>query len=96
MLSRIGADAFAERARTELLATGETVRGRDADARQLFTPQETQVASLAAEGHTNPEIGRQLFIRPRTAEYHLHKVFTKLGITSRRDLQSALARLERA
>lgn len=89
MLSRFGAEAFAERARRELLATGETVRKRTAEARDVLTAQEAQVARLAAEGHTNPEIGSQLFISPRTAEYHLHKVFTKLGIRSRRGLRDA-------
>ena len=72
--------------------TGETVRKRTVDRPDLLTPQETQVAQLAAEGHTNPEIGAQLFISPRTAEYHLSKVFTKLEITSRRQLRAALAR----
>jgi DNA-binding CsgD family transcriptional regulator len=90
MLSRIGAEAFAERARGELLATGETVRKRTVETREVLTAQEGQVARLAAEGRTNPEIGSQLFISPRTAEYHLHKVFTKLGISSRRALRSAL------
>jgi DNA-binding CsgD family transcriptional regulator len=90
MLSRIGAEAFAERARRELLATGETVQKRTIAPRDLLTAQEAQVARLAAEGRTNPEIGSQLFISPRTAEYHLHKVFTKLGISSRRALRSAL------
>jgi DNA-binding CsgD family transcriptional regulator len=90
MLSRIGADAFAERARGELLATGETVHKRSLETRERLTAQEVQVARLAAEGNTNPEIGSQLFISPRTAEYHLRKVFAKLGITSRRALRSAL------
>jgi DNA-binding CsgD family transcriptional regulator len=89
-LRRMGAEAFAERARRELLATGETVRKRSVKAREVLTPQEAMVARLAAEGRTNPEIGTQLFISPRTAEYHLHKVFTKLGISSRRALRSAL------
>ena len=89
MLSRIGAEAFAERARVELLATGETVRKRTAESREVLTAQETQVARLAAQGRTNPEIGAQLFISSRTAEYHLRKVFTKLGISSRRSLRDA-------
>jgi DNA-binding CsgD family transcriptional regulator/tetratricopeptide (TPR) repeat protein len=90
ILSRIGAEGFAERARRELLATGETVHKRTIETRDVLTSQEAQVARLAAEGRTNPEIGSQLFISPRTAEYHLHKVFTKLGISSRRALRSAL------
>lgn len=90
MLSRIGAEAFAERARGELLATGETVRKRVVETRDMLTAQETLVARLAAQGRTNPEIGTQLFISPRTAEYHLRKVFTKLGINSRRGLRDAL------
>jgi DNA-binding CsgD family transcriptional regulator len=90
MLSRIGAEAFAERARAELLATGETVRKRTVESRDVLTAQEAQVARLAAQGRTNPEIGTQLFISSRTAEYHLHKVFTKLGISSRRSLRDAL------
>jgi DNA-binding CsgD family transcriptional regulator len=90
MLSRMGAEAFAERARGELLATGETVRKRNVESRDVLTPQEALVARLAAQGRTNPEIGAQLFISSRTAEYHLHKVFTKLGISSRRRLRDAL------
>jgi DNA-binding CsgD family transcriptional regulator len=90
MLDRFGAEAFAERARRELLATGETVRKRATQNRDVLTAQEAQVARLAAEGHTNPEIGSRLFISPRTAEYHLHKVFAKLGIKSRRGLRGAL------
>ncbi|HEX4258826.1 MAG TPA: LuxR C-terminal-related transcriptional regulator, partial [Streptosporangiaceae bacterium] len=88
---RFGATAFAERARRELQATGETVRKRAVDTRDVLTVQEAQVARLAAEGHTNPEIGARLFISPRTAEYHLHKVFSKLGISSRRQLRQTLA-----
>ena len=75
MFSDFGADAFAERARRELLATGETVRRRTTETRDVLTPQEAQIAHLAGEGHTNPEIGAQLFISPRTVEYHLRKVF---------------------
>jgi len=91
MFGRFGAQAFAERARWELQATGETVRKRTVDTREALTVQEAQVARLAAEGHTNPEIGAQLFISPRTAEYHLRKVFSKLGISSRRQLRHSLA-----
>ena len=91
MFGRFGAAAFAERARRELQATGETVRKRTVDTRDALTVQEAQVARLAAEGHTNPEIGAQLFISPRTAEYHLHKVFSKLGVSSRRQLRHHLA-----
>jgi DNA-binding NarL/FixJ family response regulator len=91
MFGRFGAAAFAERARRELQATGETVRKSAVDARGALTVQEAQVARLAAEGHTNPEIGAQLFISPRTAEYHLHKVFSKLGVSSRRQLRHRLA-----
>ena len=87
MFDRFGAEAFAGRAHRELLATGETVRKRTTEIREALTSQEAQVARLAAEGRTNPEIGSQLFISPRTAEYHLHKVFTKLGISSRRALR---------
>ena len=95
MLTRFGAEAFAERAHRELQATGETVRKRSVETRNVLTAQETQVARLAATGHTNPEIGAQLFISPRTAEYHLHKVYSKLGISSRRQLRGRMAQLER-
>ncbi len=90
MFSRMGAEAFAERARRELLATGETVRRLTNETRDALTPQEAQIARLAAEGRTNPEIGAQLFISPRTVEYHLHKVFSKLGVSSRKELASAV------
>ena len=89
-LARIGADAFAERARRELVATGETVRRRTVETRYELTAQEAQVAQLALDGHTNPEIGAQLFISPRTVEYHMRKVFTKLDIRSRKELRGAL------
>ena len=90
MFSRMGAEAFAERARRELSATGETVRKRTVETLDELTTQEAQVARLAADGHTNPEIGAELFISPRTVEYHLRKVFAKLGISSRKDLRRAL------
>ena len=95
-LSRIGAEAFAERARRELTATGETVRKLTVETRDVLTPQEAQVARLARAGRTNPEIGAELFISPRTVEYHLHKVFTKLDIRSRKELRTALAQDEQA
>jgi DNA-binding CsgD family transcriptional regulator len=91
MLSRMGAQAFAERARRELLATGETVHRLTPNTRDVLTPQEAQIARLAAEGQTNPEIGTRLFISPRTVEYHLRKVYTKLGISSRRELRATFA-----
>ena len=88
--SRFGAGAFAERARRELLATGETVRKPAADTVIALTAQEAQIARLARAGHTNPEIGGQLFLSPRTVEWHLRKVFTKLDISSRKELRQAL------
>ena len=90
MLADVGMEAFAERARRELLATGETVRKRSVETLDDLTPQEGQIARLAADGNTNPEIGAQLFLSPRTVEWHLRKVFTKLGISSRRQLRTAL------
>jgi DNA-binding CsgD family transcriptional regulator len=89
-LSDMGAAAFAERARRELLATGETVRKRAAGAPEVLTAQETQIARLVVGGLTNSEIGSHLFISSRTVEYHLHKVFTKLGVGSRRELRNML------
>jgi DNA-binding CsgD family transcriptional regulator len=89
--SRIGAEAFAERARRELLATGETAPRRTVETRDVLTPQEAQIARMASDRQTNPEIGAKLFISPRTVEYHLRKVFTKLDISSRKELHSALA-----
>jgi len=91
MLADMGAEAFAERARRELRATGETVRKRTVETLDELTPQEAQVAHLAADGNTNPEIGAQLFLSPRTVEWHLSKVFGKLGISSRKELRSALS-----
>jgi DNA-binding CsgD family transcriptional regulator len=90
MLTAMGADGFAERARRELAATGETVRKRTDETRGELSAQEAQIARLAGSGRTNPEIGAELFISPRTVEWHLHKVFTKLGIGSRRELPWAL------
>jgi DNA-binding NarL/FixJ family response regulator len=86
----MGAEAFAARAGRELLATGETARKRTDETRDELTAQETQIAQLAREGLSNPEIGARLFISPRTVEYHLHKVFGKLGIASRRELRHVL------
>ena len=86
----VGLGEFAERASRELLATGETVRRRTDDTRLDLTPQEEQIAELAARRCTNSEIGEQLFISPRTVEWHLHKVFTKLGVNSRRELNAVL------
>jgi len=91
MLSDMGMEAFAERARRELLATGETVRKRTVETLDELTPQEVQVARLAAGGQTNPEIGAQLFLSPRTVEWHLGKVFGKLGVSSRKELRAALS-----
>ena len=96
LLGRIGAEAFAERARRELLATGETIRKRTAETLYDLTAQEAQVARLAVDGCTNPEIGAQLFISPRTVEYHLRKVFTKLDIRSRKELRGALRHTSQA
>jgi DNA-binding CsgD family transcriptional regulator len=96
MLEEMGMAAFAERARRELRATGEAARTRTVPAaraagdRPALTPQEVQVARLAREGLSNPEIGARMFISPRTAQYHLSNVFTKLGISSRSQLDRAL------
>jgi DNA-binding NarL/FixJ family response regulator len=90
MFAAIGMEAFAERARRELITTGEKVRKRTVQARDQLTPQEEQIARLAREGLSNPEIGARLYISPRTVEWHLHKVFAKLGVTSRKGLESAL------
>jgi len=89
-LASMGAEAFAERARRELQATGEKVRKRDEDTRADLTPHEEEIARLAYEGRTNQEIGAQLFIGRRTVEWHLSKVFAKLDISSRRELEQAL------
>jgi DNA-binding CsgD family transcriptional regulator len=91
LLAAIGMEAFAARARRELAATGENVRKRAVDARDDLTAQERHIAGLARDGLANPEIGARLFLSPRTVEWHLGNVFTKLGIRSRRDLATALA-----
>jgi DNA-binding CsgD family transcriptional regulator len=90
MFAAIGMQAFAERARRELQAAGETVRAHTADTHGELTPQEAQIAGLARSGLSNPQIAAQLFLSPRTVQYHLAKVFTKLQISSRRQLQRAL------
>jgi DNA-binding CsgD family transcriptional regulator len=89
LLDAIGMEAFADRARRELLATGQTVCKRGVESTTL-TAQEAVIARLARDGRTNPEIGAQLFLSGRTVEWHLRKIFTKLGISSRRDLHAAL------
>ncbi len=90
MFTSMGAEAFAARAGRELLATGETARKRTDETRDDLTAQEVQIAQLARDGFSNTEIGARLFISPRTVEYHLHKVFTKLGITTREHLDRVL------
>ena len=87
----MGADAFAERARRELVATGETIRRPTAEQANVLTPQEAHVARLARDGRRNTEIGAELFLSARTVEWHLRKVFTKLGISSRRELKDHAA-----
>jgi DNA-binding CsgD family transcriptional regulator len=90
MFVTMGAEGFAERAERELLATGATARKRTVETRSQLTPQEAQVAGLARDGLSNVEIGARLFISPRTVQYHLGKVFAKMGIDSRRQLARAL------
>ena len=90
MLDAMGMEAFAARARSELRATGETARKRAIATAVELTPQEARIARLARDGLSNPEIGARLFLSPRTVQYHLGKVFTKLGITSRGQLRSIL------
>ena len=90
LFAAMGAEAFTDRARRELLATGETVRKRTEETRDELTAQEAQVARLARDGLTNPEIGARLFISPRTVQYHLSKVFMKLGISSRTKLDGVV------
>jgi DNA-binding CsgD family transcriptional regulator len=86
LFTDIGAEAFAEHARRELLATGEKARKREVDAQSQLTPQEKHINRLARDGRTNAEIAAEHFISTRTVEWHMRKVFAKLGITSRRDL----------
>jgi ATP/maltotriose-dependent transcriptional regulator MalT len=95
MLDAIGMAAFAERARRELIATGQKARKRSVETRDQLTPQEEQIARLARDGLSNPEIGAQLFLSARTVEWHLRKVYTKLGIGSRYELKATLAQLGR-
>src|SRR5439155_23777555 len=87
----MGMEAFAERARRELEAAGAAVHRREIQTRDDLTPQEAQIARLARDGLSNADIGGQLFISARTVEWHLHKVFTKLGISSRRQLRASLS-----
>jgi DNA-binding CsgD family transcriptional regulator len=90
LFTAMGIEAFAERAARELLATGERARKRTVETSGQLTAQETQIARLARDGLANSEIGARLFISPRTVEYHLHKVFTKLDISSRNQLDPVL------
>jgi DNA-binding NarL/FixJ family response regulator len=91
MFATMGAEGFAERATRELRATGERVRKRSTDPPAQLTAREAQIARLAGDGLSNPEIAARLFMSPRTVEYHLHKVFIKLAIGSRGQLHAALA-----
>jgi ATP/maltotriose-dependent transcriptional regulator MalT len=90
LFTAIGMEAFADRAGRELVATGEKARKRSPETRNELTPQEEQIARLARDGLSNPEIGAQLFVSARTVEWHLRNVFAKLGIASRRQLRTAL------
>jgi DNA-binding CsgD family transcriptional regulator len=96
LFTTMGIEAFAERARRELLATGDAVHKPAAETVSELTAQEAHIARLAAGGRTNVEIGAQLFLSTRTVEWHLSKVYTKLGVGSRRELRPALASLGQA
>jgi RNA polymerase sigma factor (sigma-70 family) len=91
MFTDFGMEAFAERARIELQATGEHARKRSVDTLAQLTSQEEQISRLVAQGNTNREIAAQLFISPSTVEYHLHKAFRKLGVKSRAQLARRMA-----
>jgi DNA-binding CsgD family transcriptional regulator len=95
-LTAMGVDAFADRARRELLATGETVRKRTVETSTELTSQEAHITRLVADGLTNPEIGAALYISPRTVEWHLRKIFAKLGVSSRRQLRLTLREVDRS
>jgi DNA-binding CsgD family transcriptional regulator/tetratricopeptide (TPR) repeat protein len=94
MLAAIGMEAFAERARRKLIATGEKVPKHGPETREQLTPQEEQIARLVRDGLSNPQIGARMFLSARTVEWHLRKIFTKLGVGSRRELDAALERRE--
>lgn len=98
MFFTIGMEAFAKRAQRELQAAGETIRRRtvEAAADANLTPQQRQIAELVRDGFSNVEVGARLFLSPRTVEWHLRKVFSKLGVTSRRQLRQALPRTANA
>jgi DNA-binding CsgD family transcriptional regulator/tetratricopeptide (TPR) repeat protein len=96
LFTAIGMEAFAERARRELMATGEVVRKRSMETLDEFSATELQIARLASDGRTNPEIGAQLFLSPRTVEWHLRHVFSKLGVRSRKELRTALPKATHA
>ena len=91
MLATMGLEAFAERAHRELVASGERARKRTEETRDELTAQERQIAQLARDGLSNPEIGAPLFLSPRTVEWHLGKVFGKLGLRSRHELADVLS-----
>ena len=91
MFTSMGAEAFAERARVELLATGERARQRTAETDEELTPQEAQIARLVSQGESNRDIAAQLFLSPSTVDYHLRKVFRKTGVTSRTQLARTMA-----